>query len=110
MLDLVSRRGKDGMILRDMGMHWWGIVRDAIDELVVLVHGCASDELNLMGDGSREEECLTFWRFREDLRNLVNVLSETHVEEGIRFVENELGEMRVNIRNLARKVPANIPS
>lgn len=63
---------------------------NSVNEDVVLVQSRTCDLLNGSRDGRREEEGLTFRCLGEIFSDGIDVISETHVQERIRFVENEL--------------------
>jgi len=79
MRNLILSGRKDGVVLGDVSMDG-GIIRDAVDEGVVLVQDLTSDLLNSLGDGSGEHECLSFRSRRHHLHDGLDFLSETHIQ------------------------------
>ena len=57
---------------------------------MVFVERAASDLFDWPRDGGGEEECLSLGRGRKVLSDCIDIVPESHVEQGIGFVEDEL--------------------
>ena len=78
------------MVLRDVCMDRRIVIRDRVDKKMVLVQSLTGDLLDAAGDCCREQEGLSLGCFGEVARNGVDIIAETHVEECISLVEDEL--------------------
>lgn len=87
--ELVGSSGKDRVVLRDVHVRVDFVCRDRIDVGVVLLETLAGDFANLFRDGRREEERLSVRVVGNVLDDGRDVVRETHVEEGIRLVEDQ---------------------
>jgi len=77
--DLVAGRGKDSVVLGDVGMDR-GFLRDTVDEYVVRVQDLTSDLLDSLRDSGGEHEGLSLWTRRHLLHDVFNVLPEAHIQ------------------------------
>lgn len=79
MRELMFGRGKDGVVLRDMGVCCGCVVGDAVDVFVLFCEDGACDTADGGGKCGREEESLTCWGLGHGFLNGDDVRVEAHV-------------------------------
>lgn len=104
MSDLVAFCMESGVELGDILVDVRFVLRDSVDDLVIRAEGFRSDLRDLSGDGGGEKECLAL--LGQGVDNEIEVVREPHLQEGIRFVQDENVGILHNLshRGLAQKV------
>jgi hypothetical protein len=87
---LVFSRGKNGVVLWDVGVCRRCVVRDAVDVSVLFCEDGACDVADCRGQCGREEEGLAFGGSGHSFLDGHDVRVETHVQEGVTLIEDEL--------------------
>ena len=83
---------EDSVVLWDMCMDRRSISRNTVDKSIVRCQHSLCDLFNGLGHSGGEQEGLPFRSWRKMFSNRINVRTESHVEEGISFIQNELCE------------------
>lgn len=87
--ELIGSGRKDSVVLRDVKMSVDFVGRNGVDVGVILLETLTSDFTDLFRDGSGEEEGLSIVVVGNMSNYSGDIVGETHVEEGVGFVEDE---------------------